>query len=702
MKQKIVSLVLSAALCAGGLFGTAVVSAAEGLVLTEDSRLTLDRERGIIGGIFGTITADELCAEFDCDASVFSGDDELSGSDSVASGSSVRCGEDSLNVVIYGDVNSDGKINVSDAVAVLKQVAGWQITIDKNAADTNSDGKIGVSDAVAILKWAAGWDIMLGDAVYPAVDMELGDFSIVVPNAASSLESEAAQLLCTALDSIYGTSRGIDRIISDTGSAANEIILGDTSREKSKSAKTDLGEFDWTYDIQSERSVVIVAGDDLGIYEAVRGFLWDSFGYINKYNRLGSYTKWTGSEYIQIEATKTVTAGTKYTYVHESSCENAELNGTDLAEYKLYAPAGDESIAAQIIARGVKKLCGAELSIFDTAEYNGGSAIVFVDPAAKEHASGVKATTFLCTREGGALTVDAMSESAQRFAARALVDKYFSDFTAEESSLTTPESKLYGVDSNLLELTERTDTELDGGATYSELKYTDAYGMDVRAYLTVIPDGASKIVMGTPDGDTISGVSATVLEEMNLVRSSGTEVICGINADFFHIESDNTPQGLCVRNGVILRENLESRPWIAVMKDGTLDCGISGEARAKIKNMQNGFGASHILLKNSIVYQDGQGSSFGEIRHPRSALGYDNDGNVYLIVVDGRQELHSNGASLLDLSLMLRELGVTYAANLDGGGSSTMIVCEDGNLNVKNSPSDGSLRSVYNSVIITK
>ena len=83
-------------------------------------------------------------------------------------------------------------------------------------------------------------------------------------------------------------------------------------------------------------------------------------------------------------------------------------------------------------------------------------------------------------------------------------------------------------------------------------------------------------------------------------------------------------------------------------------------------------------------------------------MGYDDNGCVYLIVVDGRQQEVSNGASLLDLSLMLKELGATYAVNLDGGGSSTMIENAGGELVVKNSPSDGALRSVFNSVLITK
>jgi len=59
---------------------------------------------------------------------------------------------------ILGDVNEDGKIKASDAVLVLKYVAGNIELTDsqKLAADTSKDGKVKASDAVLILKYVAG------------------------------------------------------------------------------------------------------------------------------------------------------------------------------------------------------------------------------------------------------------------------------------------------------------------------------------------------------------------------------------------------------------------------------------------------------------------------------------------------------------------------------------------------------------------
>jgi exopolysaccharide biosynthesis protein len=71
------------------------------------------------------------------------------------------------------------------------------------------------------------------------------------------------------------------------------------------------------------------------------------------------------------------------------------------------------------------------------------------------------------------------------------------------------------------------------------------------------------------------------------------------------------------------------------------------------------------------------------------------DGTVWLIVVDGRS-WQSVGMSLTELADFLNKMGIYNAMNLDGGGSSEMVV----NQKIKNKPSDGAERSVGSSIII--
>jgi hypothetical protein len=74
--------------------------------------------------------------------------------------------------------------------------------------------------------------------------------------------------------------------------------------------------------------------------------------------------------------------------------------------------------------------------------------------------------------------------------------------------------------------------------------------------------------------------------------------------------------------------------------------------------------------------------------HPRTAIGLDATGRVMIImVVDGRQPNYSEGVSLNELADLLLEYGAVDAINLDGGGSSTLVVQGVNGLpNVLNSP----------------
>jgi len=59
--------------------------------------------------------------------------------------------------------------------------------------------------------------------------------------------------------------------------------------------------------------------------------------------------------------------------------------------------------------------------------------------------------------------------------------------------------------------------------------------------------------------------------------------------------------------------------------------------------------------------------------HPRTAVGITREGLLLLLVVDGRQ-MESSGVDLEDLASIMLDLGAYEAMNLDGGGSSTLVV----------------------------
>lgn len=82
-----------------------------------------------------------------------------------------------------------------------------------------------------------------------------------------------------------------------------------------------------------------------------------------------------------------------------------------------------------------------------------------------------------------------------------------------------------------------------------------------------------------------------------------------------------------------------------------------------------------------------------EARHPRSAVGLNGDAStLYILAVDGRQETHSRGVTLAELANILIQFGAHNAINLDGGGSTSLVIKDPGSgaFAIANQPSDSS------------
>ena len=95
-------------------------------------------------------------------------------------------------------------------------------------------------------------------------------------------------------------------------------------------------------------------------------------------------------------------------------------------------------------------------------------------------------------------------------------------------------------------------------------------------------------------------------------------------------------------------------------------------------------GGSHVLVQNGTAP-----AIATDKRNPRTAIGVDAGGFLYLLVVDGRSQ-QSLGMTLPELQAYVTGMGLTNAINLDGGGSSTLVVGGS----VVNKPSDGRERRV--------
>ena len=92
-------------------------------------------------------------------AKVYDGKKEVT-SGQLATGMTAVVGKKTYTLVVTGDVNGDGKITITDVVALQSQVVGKQELTGayKEAADLNNDGKVTITDVVKAARVVVGKD----------------------------------------------------------------------------------------------------------------------------------------------------------------------------------------------------------------------------------------------------------------------------------------------------------------------------------------------------------------------------------------------------------------------------------------------------------------------------------------------------------------------------------------------------------------
>lgn len=115
--------------------------------------------------------------------------------------------------------------------------------------------------------------------------------------------------------------------------------------------------------------------------------------------------------------------------------------------------------------------------------------------------------------------------------------------------------------------------------------------------------------------------------------------------------------------------------------------------------------AEDAIVSGPLLLDDGRvipldSINFNRNRHPRTMVGITGNGHVMLVVVDGRQPGYAEGMSLFELRALAHSLGCTDALNLDGGGSTTLVIAGEGSNGVVNRPSGKIQRPVPSIVFV--
>jgi Phosphodiester glycosidase len=95
--------------------------------------------------------------------------------------------------------------------------------------------------------------------------------------------------------------------------------------------------------------------------------------------------------------------------------------------------------------------------------------------------------------------------------------------------------------------------------------------------------------------------------------------------------------------------------------------------------MKTAVGGGPVLLQNGeIMITNNEELKFGgkaiDDKHPRTCMGYTKDGRLIIMVIQGRFPGVAEGASLTQEAQLLKDIGCVEALNLDGGGSSCMLI----------------------------
>lgn len=167
------------------------------------------------------------------------------------------------------------------------------------------------------------------------------------------------------------------------------------------------------------------------------------------------------------------------------------------------------------------------------------------------------------------------------------------------------------------------------------------------------------------------------------------ETDVAINANFYW--KDNTPIGLVVSQGKRWSKYGDVRNRVVFACNKANKCNIEGKNTLSKQNpkWQVAISGWHWYNAKSGKFECAENDKVGcsqsifHDKHPRTLLGLNEQKNwLYLAVVEGRQ-LTFGGVTVDELAELAGKLELTKAINLDGGGSSTMVI---GNKRVNSLP----------------
>lgn len=239
---------------------------------------------------------------------------------------------------------------------------------------------------------------------------------------------------------------------------------------------------------------------------------------------------------------------------------------------------------------------------------------------------------------------------------------------------------------------------------------------EVRSSFGVLQNG--KAFIGRPkfEGEVVTAAGVLKIEGLNQMASNrnmetllyteeyGQKIPFDLERKYFLIRNHQAQKRVTSletipKDAFLLSVNVKTHPWVEKLKPLSKVV-VSYGLTPPWNRAQLAIGGGPRLLRDGqFAWEEMEGFSenFYHSRAPRTAVGIDRFGNLILVVVDGRQT-DSRGLTIPEMADLMDQLGAFQAVNLDGGGSSSMVL----NGEVVNNPSDGKERKVSNALLLLK
>ncbi|MBP3781856.1 MAG: phosphodiester glycosidase family protein [Butyrivibrio sp.] len=226
--------------------------------------------------------------------------------------------------------------------------------------------------------------------------------------------------------------------------------------------------------------------------------------------------------------------------------------------------------------------------------------------------------------------------------------------------------------------------EYSGENTVSTDDYTitlsDYYQNGTKIYVADVTLSSARYLKTAFADDTygknVTATTSSIAED--------NDAVLAINGDYYGVQES----GYVIRNGVVYRSTANGSDVLCIYADGTMEVVNDAEYTAEelvSMGVWQAFTFGPALIENSEVAVDTNTEvDRAKTSNPRTAIGVIDANHFVFVVSDGRTD-ESEGLSLYELANFMKDLGVTTAYNLDGGGSSTMYF----NGYVINNPTSG-------------